>query len=164
MFLHQQVEPFRHPVPIPLGHGRVHWPYVRALRANVEVRTSEDGFLSASWGSHRLRVDNGVENRPKQLGGRLETGSSACPVEDIDLNQGGRAELGKLDVEKTKYFRQQGAARKTKPCIEKGNKDHGLILAGLRHNSLGRCEDLTARHNPGRGKLRQIRLINERDT
>lgn len=48
----------------------------------VKIRAPENRPPGTGWGDHRLRIYDGVEDRSKQLGGRLKTRGSARPVED----------------------------------------------------------------------------------
>lgn len=70
----------------------------------VKIRAPENRPPGTGWGDHRLRIYDGVEDRSKQLGGRLKTRGSARPVEDGDPNQSGRAELGQYNLKKPKYL------------------------------------------------------------
>nr|ABA97994.1 hypothetical protein LOC_Os12g24980 [Oryza sativa Japonica Group] len=149
------VEPLRHPVPIPLRLGRVHWPLVGELRANVEVRTSKDGPRGASWGNHHLQIDDGVENRTEHLDGRLEPSCPASPVEDGDSNQGGGAEFGISTSKSRSISGSKVLLRNRSPTSKKAAK----TTVWSRHCSLAWSEGLTIGNDPGRNKLGQVGLV-----
>jgi hypothetical protein len=116
---------------IPLRHRCVHGPQIGELRAEIKVCAPEDRPPGAGQGDHRLRVDNNIKDRPKKLGGRLETRGSACPVEDGDPNQSARAKLGQFDLEEPKYLKQQDVAQKSKPRIENAAKTTVWLSPGF---------------------------------
>lgn len=120
-------------------------------------------FIPAGVVTYGPGPDDGCsERRTEEPGGRGEAGSLPYPVENHNPHKCGRAQLGKLQLEKTKNVGKEIVAREARTRVGESSADHSLPYSWVRHDSFTGKEGLPFDHCTRSNQRGEFSLLNKR--